>query len=161
MENDSPLFGEFVRANQSRIPEIVSALLLKQAMKTFQNPSMKKMFQDEPGVSLENLALLNVDRREYRGGGGCCDCGDERPLGNGRVSVRNIKVPNRFNPLSSKIVSSSGLLDILVKAERFLDQVKQGTDNAFKKYPLLSTFSVQILTISGEGNEFASYAFEM
>ncbi|EOA19777.1 hypothetical protein CARUB_v10000023mg [Capsella rubella] len=87
--------------------------------------------------------------------------------------------------VSRRIISSSGLLSILVKAERFLDQdvmkklhdlflkligdpvfkcefakafvsyypvviseaVKQGTDNAFKKYPLLSTFSVQILTV--------------
>ena len=318
MENDSRLFGEFVRANQYRIPEIVSALLptdedvagLKQGMKTFQNPSMKKrfrdsmnwlqwlMFQDEPGVSLENLALLNVDRRGvcgsvwghndmayrcrtceidstcaicvpcfqngshsshdysiiYRGGGGCCDCGDEtawkregfcskhkgseqiQPLSgdlassvgpvlhalftcwnNKLLSAESIKddrstdasvvLQKMSNELtfavvemllefcksseslmsfvSRRIVSSTGLLDILVKAERFLDQgvmeklhdlflkligdpvfkvafakafvsyypvviseaVKQGTDNAFNKYPLLSTFSVQILTV--------------
>ncbi|KAL1195669.1 E3 ubiquitin-protein ligase PRT6 [Cardamine amara subsp. amara] len=87
--------------------------------------------------------------------------------------------------VSRRIISSSGLLSILLKAERFLDQdvmkklhdlflkligdpvfkcefakafvsyypvviseaVKQGNDNAFKKYPLLSTFSVQILTV--------------
>ena len=87
--------------------------------------------------------------------------------------------------VSRRIISSSGLLDILVKAERFLDQdamkklhdlflkliadpvfksefakafvsyyplvvseaVKQGDDNAFRKYPLLSTFSVQIFTV--------------
>ncbi|VVB12938.1 unnamed protein product [Arabis nemorensis] len=87
--------------------------------------------------------------------------------------------------VSRRIISSSGLLNILVKAERFVDQdvmkklhdlflkligdpvfksefakafvsyypvvigeaVKQGNDNAFKKYPLLSTFSVQILTV--------------
>ncbi|XP_010452066.1 PREDICTED: E3 ubiquitin-protein ligase PRT6 isoform X2 [Camelina sativa] len=87
--------------------------------------------------------------------------------------------------VSRRIISSSGLLSILLKAERFLDQdvmkklhdlflkligdpvfkcefakafvsyypfviseaVKQGTDNAFKKYPLLSTFSVQVFTV--------------
>ncbi|CAH2074477.1 unnamed protein product, partial [Thlaspi arvense] len=87
--------------------------------------------------------------------------------------------------VSRRIISSCGLLNILVKAERFLDQdvmkrlhdlflkligdpvfksefakafvsyypvviseaVKQGSDSAFKKYPLLSSFSVQILTV--------------
>ncbi|WZY85507.1 hypothetical protein YC2023_031891 [Brassica napus] len=77
-----------------------------------------------------------------------------------------------LSPVSRRMISLSDLLDILVKAERFLDQdvmeklhnlflkkypllssqeisttVKHGTDNAFKKYPLLSKFSVQILTV--------------
>ncbi|ESQ40148.1 hypothetical protein EUTSA_v10012411mg [Eutrema salsugineum] len=87
--------------------------------------------------------------------------------------------------VSRRIITSSSLLDTLIKAERFLDQnvmkklhdlflkligdpvfksefakafvsyypvviseaVKQGTDDAFKKYPLLNLFSVQILTV--------------
>ncbi|KAF8105073.1 hypothetical protein N665_0163s0043 [Sinapis alba] len=347
MENDWPLFGsflpssqefllerlafvgvpkeccskrglvEFVRANQSRIPEIVSALLptdedvtaREKFRKSAVSPTMKKrfresmnwlqwlMFQDDPGVSLKNLAKLSVDQRGVCGsvwghndiayrcrtcendptcaicvpcfqngnhsshdystiytGGGCCDCGDEtawkrdgfcskhkgseqiQPLSadlassvgpvldalfacwnnkllpaesikDARSNDASVPVRKMSNELtfvvvemllefckssesllsfvSRRIISLSGLLDILVKAERFLDQdvieklhdlflkligdpvfklefaksfasyypvviseaVKLGTDNAFKKYPLLSTFSVQILTV--------------
>ncbi|RID43051.1 hypothetical protein BRARA_J02887 [Brassica rapa] len=311
---------EFVRAShQSMISELVSALLptdedvnagLKEAMEKFRKPTMKKrlresmnwlqwlMFRDEPGVSLKDLAKLNVDQRGVCGsvwghndiayrcrtcendptcaicvpcfengdhsshdysiiytGGGCCDCGDEtawkregfcskhkgseqiQPLSgdladsvgpvldalfacwNSKLlsaeSIRDArsndassavlqKMSNELtfvvvemllefckssesllSFVSRRIISSSGLLDILVKAERFLDQdamkklhdlflkliadpvfksefakafvsyyplviseaVKQGDDNAFRKYPLLSTFSVQIFTV--------------
>ncbi|CAH8371211.1 unnamed protein product [Eruca vesicaria subsp. sativa] len=317
---------EFVRANPSRISEIVSALLptdeevksgLKEAKerssrKSAVTPTMKKrfrdamnwlqwlMFQDDPAVSLSNLAELNLDQRGVCGsvwghndiaykcrtcendptcaicvpcfengdhklhdysiiytGGGCCDCGDEtawkregfcskhkgaeqiQPLPeelalsvgpvldalfaswhNKLSSAQSVvqkdarsndallvlqKMSNELTYVvvqmllefskstesllsfvSRRIISSSGLLDFLVKAERFLDQdvtkklhdlflkliadpvfksefakafasyypvviseaVKQGSDNnTFKKYPLLPTFSVQILTV--------------
>jgi hypothetical protein len=315
---------EFVRANPAKISELVSALLptdddvklgLKEARerprKSAVSPTMKKrfresmnmlqwlMFQDEPDVSLRNLAKLNLDQRGVCGsvwgqndiayrcrtcendptcaicvpcfqngdhnshdysiiytGGGCCDCGDEtawKPDGfcsnhKGSEQIRPLSenLANSVGPIldalftcwnnkllsaessgqkgarsndtlvilqkmsneltfivvemllefsmssesllsfvSRRIISSSGLLSILLKAERFLDQdvmkklhdlflkligdpvfkcefakafvsyypvvisevVKQGTDNAFKKYPLLSTFSVQILTV--------------
>ncbi|XAR68944.1 Carboxypeptidase U [Bertholletia excelsa] len=87
--------------------------------------------------------------------------------------------------ISGRVFSSVGLLDILVKAERFLsdevvrklhelllkllgeplfkyefakvflnyyptvvsEAVKESTDDVFRKYPLLSTFSVQIFTV--------------
>lgn len=87
--------------------------------------------------------------------------------------------------ISQRVYSSAGLLDVLLRAERFMDvsvvaklhelllkmlsepifkyefakafvlyyptivnaAVSEGTDVAFKKYPLLSTFSVQILTV--------------
>ncbi|KAJ0234924.1 E3 ubiquitin-protein ligase [Hirschfeldia incana] len=357
METDSPLFGsfpptsidslierlafagvpkercskhglvEFVRANPSKISEIVSALLptdedvkagLKEAKerdrsrKSAVSPSMKGrfresmswlqwlMFEDDPGVSLSNLAELNVDQRGVCGsvwghndiaykcrtcendptcaicvpcfengdhrlhdysiiytGGGCCDCGDEtawkregfcsKHKGSEQIQPLPENIANSVGPVldalfacwneklvsaesiaqkdarssedaplvlqkmsneltfvvvemllefsqstesllsfvSRRIISSTGLLDSLVKAERFLDQdvmkklhdlflkliadpvfksefakafasyypvviseaVKLGTDNAFKKYPLLSTFSVQILTV--------------
>lgn len=87
--------------------------------------------------------------------------------------------------ISQRVYSSSGLLDVLLRAERFMDNsvvvklhelllkmlgepvfkyefakvfvlyyptvvtttIREGGDNAFKKYPLLSTFSVQILTV--------------
>ncbi|CAH8269786.1 unnamed protein product [Arabidopsis lyrata] len=315
---------EFVRAKPAKISELVSALLptdedvkigLKEARersrKSAVSPSMKKrfresmnmlqwlMFQDEPDVSLRNLAKLNLDQRAVCGsvwghndiayrcrtcendptcaicvpcfqngdhkshdysiiytGGGCCDCGDEtawkregfcsshkgseqiQPLSEnlansvgpvldalftcwhnkllsaesigqkGARSNDTLVVPQKMSNeltfivvemllefsmssesllsfVSRRIISSTGLLSILLKAERFLDQdvmkklhdlflkligdpvfkcefakafvsyypvviseaVKQGTDNAFKKYPLLSTFSVQILTV--------------
>ncbi|KAL0888784.1 hypothetical protein Bca101_012767 [Brassica carinata] len=305
---------EFVRANQSRIPEIVSTLLptdedVKARDKLRKSATVRKrfresmnwlqwlMFQDEPGVSLKNLANLNLDQRGVCGsvwghndiayrcrtcendptcaicvpcfqngdhsshdystiytGGGCCDCGDEtawkregfcsKHKGSEQIQLLSGDLANSVGPVldalfaawnnkllsaetikddrsndasvllrkmsneltfvvvemlqefcnssesllsfvSRRIVSLSGLLDILVKAERFLDQdvmekqhdlflkligdpvfklefakafvsyypvviseaVKQGTDNAFKKYPLLSTFSVQILTV--------------
>ncbi|KAJ0244065.1 hypothetical protein HA466_0200230 [Hirschfeldia incana] len=335
MENDSPLFlpssqefllerlafvgipreccserglVEFVRANQSMIPEIVSALLpidedVKEARQKFRKATMKKklresmnwlqwlMFQDDPSVSLKNLAVSSVDQRGVCGsvwghndiayrcrtcendptcaicvpcfqngnhsshdysiiytGGGCCDCGDEtawkqegfcsKHKGSEQIQPLSGDLANSVGPVldplfscwykkllsaesikddivlrkmsneltsvvvemllefckssesllsfvSRRIISSTGLLDILVKAERFLDQdvmeklhdlflkligdpvfklefakafvsyypvviseaVKQGTDNAFTKYPLLSTFSVQILTV--------------
>ncbi|CAN8237512.1 unnamed protein product [Cochlearia groenlandica] len=315
---------EFVRANRSRIPEIVSALLptdedvergLKDAKersrKAAVSPTMKKMFtermnwlqwlmfQDVPGVSLKNLAKLNLDQQGVCGsvwghndiayrcrtcendptcaicvpcfqngdhnlhdysiiytGGGCCDCGDEtawkrdgfcsnhkgseqiRPLSENLAnsvgpvldalfacwnhkllsagSIRRkdarsneslLVLQKMSNELtfavvemllefskssesllsfvSRNIISSSDLLDILVKAEKFLDEdvtkklhdlflkfigdpvfksefakafaryypvvisevIKLGNDHAFKRYPLLSTFSVQILTV--------------
>lgn len=315
---------EFVRANRSRISELVSALLAtdedvklglresrERSRKSAVSPSMKKkfresmnwlqwlMFQDEPGVSLRNLAKLNADQRGVCGsvwghndiayrcrtcendptcaicatcfqngshnnhdysviytGGGCCDCGDEtawkregfcsKHKGSEQIQPLSENLANSVGPVldalfacwnnkllsaesigqkdarsndtlvvlqkmsneltfvvvemllefckssesllsfvSRRIISSRGLLDILVKAERFVDQdvmkklhdlflkligdpvfksefakafvsyypvvisevVKQGNDNAFKKYPLLSTFSVQILTV--------------
>ncbi|CDY48099.1 BnaC02g03560D [Brassica napus] len=350
METDSPLFGsflpsshdsllerlafvgvpkercskqglvEFVRANPSKISEIVSALLptdeevrseLKEtrerSRKSAVSATMKKrfsetmnwlqwlMFEDDPGVSLSNLAELNADQRGVCGsvwghndiaykcrtcendptcaicvpcfengdhklhdysviytGGGCCDCGDEtawkregfcsKHKGSEQIQPLPENLANSVGPvldalfacwsgkLSSaesivqkdalvvvlqkmsneltfavvemllefsqstesllsfvarRIISSGGLLNYLVKAERFLDQdvtrklhdlflkliadpvfksefakafasyypvviseaVRQGSDNAFKKFPLLSTFSVQILTV--------------
>lgn len=87
--------------------------------------------------------------------------------------------------ISQRVYSSVGLLDVLLRAERFMNNsvvaklhelllkmlgepafkyefakvfilyyptivtttIREGSDNAFKKYPLLSTFSVQILTV--------------
>lgn len=87
--------------------------------------------------------------------------------------------------ISQRVYSSAGLLDVMLRAERFMDVsvvqklhelllkmlgepifkyefakvfvlyyptvvnavISEGTDIAFKKYPLLSTFSVQILTV--------------
>ncbi|KAG5407984.1 hypothetical protein IGI04_004303 [Brassica rapa subsp. trilocularis] len=303
---------EFVRANPSKISEIVSALLptdeeVKSELKETRERSRKKrfseamnwlqwlMFQDDPGVSLSNLAELNVDQRGVCGsvwghndiaykcrtcendptcaicvpcfengdhklhdysviytGGGCCDCGDEtawkregfcsKHKGSEQIQPLPENLANSVGPvldalfacwsgkLSSaesivqkdalvvllqkmsneltfavvemllefsqsnesllsfvarRIISSGGLLNYLVKAERFLDQdvtrklhdlflkliadpvfksefakafasyypvviseaVKLGSDNAFKKFPLLSAFSVQILTV--------------
>ncbi|KAF8096039.1 hypothetical protein N665_0319s0055 [Sinapis alba] len=316
---------EFVKANPSKISEIVSALLptdedvkaeLKEprerSRKSAVSPSMKErfmetmdwlqwlMFQDDPGVSLSNLAELNVDQRGVCGsvwghndiaykcrtcendptcaicvpcfengnhklhdysiiytGGGCCDCGDEtawkregfcsKHKGSEQIQPLPENIANSVGPVldalfacwnnkllsaesivykkdartndafvvlekmsneltfvvvemllefskstesllsfvSRRIISSSGLLNFLVKAERFLDHdvtkklhdlflkliadpvfksefakafasyypvviseaVKLGNDNAFKKYPLLPTFSVQILTV--------------
>ncbi|KAG2335043.1 hypothetical protein Bca52824_006223 [Brassica carinata] len=71
---------EFVRANRSRIPELVSALLptdedVKAGLKGTRERSRKKRFREsmnwlqwlmflgEPGVSLKNLAKSNVDQR--------------------------------------------------------------------------------------------------
>ncbi|KAF8048454.1 hypothetical protein N665_2507s0003 [Sinapis alba] len=312
---------EFVRANRSRVSELVSALLptdedvkvgLKgRSRKSSGIPTIKKrfkesmnwlqwlMFQDEPGVSLKNLAKLNVDQRCVCGSvwgeddiayrcrtcendstcaicvpcfqngdhsshdysiiytsGGCCDCGDDtawkqegfcsnhkgseqiQPLSenlaesvgpvldalfafwnhkllsaegiskkdarsNDSLLVRQMmsneltfvvvemllefykSSESLLSFVSRKIIASSGLLIILVKAEMFLDQdvikklhdlvlkligdpvfklefakalvsyyplviskaVKKGHDPAFMKYPLLSTFSVQIFTV--------------
>ncbi|KAJ4911538.1 E3 ubiquitin-protein ligase PRT6 [Raphanus sativus] len=317
---------EFVRANPSKTSQIVSALLpteedvragLKEAKerdrsrKSAVSPTMKTrfgeivdwlqwlMFQGDPGVSLSDLAELNVDQRGVCGsvwgrndiaykcrtcendptcaicvscfengdhkmhdysviytGGGCCDCGDEtawkregfcsKHKGAEQIQPLPENVANSVGPVldavfacwsdklssaesiagkdarsddaplvvqkmsneltfavvemllefsqstesllsfvSRRIISSSGLLDYLVKAERFLDldvtkrlhdlflkliadpvfksefakafasyypvviseAVRQGNDSAVKKYPLLSTFSVQILTV--------------
>ncbi|KAL1546338.1 RING-type E3 ubiquitin transferase [Salvia divinorum] len=87
--------------------------------------------------------------------------------------------------ISQRVYSSAGLLDVLLRSERFMNTsvvaklqelllkmlgepifkyefskvfvlyypcivtaaINEGTDTAFKKYPLLSTFSVQILTV--------------
>ncbi|XP_047981697.1 E3 ubiquitin-protein ligase PRT6 isoform X3 [Salvia hispanica] len=87
--------------------------------------------------------------------------------------------------ISQRVYSSAGLLDVLLRSERFMNAsvvaklqelllkmlgepifkyefskvfvlyypcivtaaINEGTDTAFKKYPLLSTFSVQILTV--------------
>ena len=303
---------EFVRANPSKISEIVSALLptdeeVKSELKETRERSRKNrfsetmnwlqwlMFEEDPGVSLSNLAELNVDQRGVCGsvwghndiaykcrtcendptcaicvpcfengdhklhdysviytGGGCCDCGDEtawkregfcsKHKGSEQIQPLPENLANSVGPvldalfacwsgkLSSaesivqkdalvvllqkmsneltfavvemllefsqstesllsfvarRIISSGGLLNYLVKAERFLDQdvtrklhdlflkliadpvfksefakafasyypvviseaVKLGSDNAFKKFPLLSAFSVQILTV--------------
>ncbi|CAH8318880.1 unnamed protein product [Eruca vesicaria subsp. sativa] len=319
---------EFVRANRSRISEIVSTLLptdedvqvglkgtRERSRKSVVSPTMKKrfresmswlqwlMFQDEPSVSLKNLAELNVDQRAVCGSvwgaddiayrcrtcendstcaicvpcfengdhsthdysiintnGGCCDCGDDSAWkqggfcsnhkGSGQIQPLSENLAESVGPVldalfacwsskllsaesirkkdarsndtlaarqkmsneltfavvemllkfykssesllsfvSRRIIASNGLLMILVKAERFLDEdvmkklhdlflnligdpvfksefakalvsyyplviseaikkaVKKGDDDAFLRYPLLSTFSVQIFTV--------------
>ncbi|CAG7878730.1 unnamed protein product [Brassica rapa] len=172
---------EFIRANRSRTSEIVSALLptdedVKIGLKGTRersrlsavSPTMKKrfresmswlqwlMFHDEPGVSLKNLAKLNVDQRGVCGSvwgendiayrcrtcesdstcaicvacfengdhsshdysitytsGGCCDCGDDTAWKQ-EGFCSNHKGSEQIQPLSENLAESVGpVLDAL------------------------------------------------